>query len=144
MEDKNNMEMLYYIYQNSKIGSNTLKTTISVIRDKTLKKTLEKQSKNYINISNKTSKLLNKNGLDIQTTIQIPIIKTYTGLKIDKTVDNNDFNIAKSLNQTSLIGITDITKVIHKFKKINPSILSLGKELLTIEKKFVSDLSLYI
>lgn len=142
MEYTSNMKLLQYIYQNAKIGSSSLKIINSNYKNKELNNILENQIKNYDLICKKSTKELNEFGQEAQNTIQIPIIITYSGIKIEINDTTTKEQITNSLLKTTVLGIIDIQKILKQHSTANKNILLIAKELLTIEENFSKQLKL--
>lgn len=142
MRYTNDMQLLQYIYQNAKIGSSSLKIINSNYKnnDTNINFIIEEQIKKYDNLYKKASKELNKCGEEAKNTIQIPIIVTYTGIKIEIDENTNNNTISDALLKISILGIIDIQKVLKQHTKASKDILLLGTELLKIEEDFSKNL----
>lgn len=139
-----NAELLNYIYQNSQMGTDTIKQLLNIVEDADFKNQLQSQYNEYKDIHETAKNLLNKNGYDEKGISAFEKIKTYLMINIQTLTDRSVSHIAEMMIIGSNMGIIDAIKNIKKYKDAEPEILSLMKKLNEFEEINVSMLKKFL
>ena len=130
----NEIEMLNYIYQNSKIGIINIDNIKEEIKNKNLQKSLKTQQNNYFEICNEATDLLFSAGKEREEVSSITKVMTYIDSRINTMNDNSLKNIIKLLINKNTERIIDLENRIKEYKGNNKKVKSLCKKLLILEK----------
>lgn len=139
-----NAELLNYIYQNSQMGTDTIKQLLNIVEDADFKNQLQSQYNEYKDIHETAKNLLNKNGYDEKGISAFEKIKTYLMINIQTLTDHSVSHIAEMMIIGSNMGIIDAIKNIKKYKDAEPEILSLMKKLNEFEENNVAMLKKFL
>lgn len=114
-----NNELLLYVYENCKMGCDTLTTLIRTIqsKDNKIKQLLESELKEFEKYVKESEKLLKKNKVEPKEKSMMASIGSYMGIKIEMIKDNSDAKIADMLVKGMTMGIVDITKKLDNLKE---------------------------
>lgn len=114
-----NNELLLYVYENCKMGCDTLTTLIRTIqsKDNKIKQLLESELKEFEKYIKESEKLLKKNKVEPKEKSMMASIGSYMGIKIEMIKDNSDAKIADMLVKGMTMGIVDITKKLDNLKE---------------------------
>lgn len=139
-----NVEFLNYIYQNSKMGEDTITQLIKITESEDIKSDLENHLKGYRKILDKcNNKLeeLNKESKDLSAWTKIT---TYLMITMNTMTDKSASHISEMLIQGSTMGVIDITKKLNEYENTMEDIKQIAKELQSIEQTNIDDLKKFI
>lgn len=142
-----NVEILEYIYQNVKIGSENLTRLIKILNEKNnkIKKIIEEELKEYENFIKDSENLLKKYHATPKEKGVIADIMAYMEIKIEVIKDNSDAKIADMLIKGFTMGKIDIEKKIKRYSKdVKPEILKLAKKLAKFNNENIELLKKYL
>lgn len=137
-----NVEFLNYIYQNTKMGIDTISQLLDIVDDADYKNILQSQYNEYKMIFDKADDMLqslNKEGKDNSI---FQKISSYFMINTKTAMDNSPSHISEMLIQGSTMGIIDITKKINEYPNADPEIIDLAKKLLAFEQNNVEQCKL--
>lgn len=139
-----NAELLNFIYQNSEMGTNTLKQLIQIVEEKDFLVYLETQLKGYQDVEEKAKQLLNENGCDEKGISTMEKIRTYFMINMKTLTDKSASNIAEMMIVGSTMGIIDATRQLNRYKEAEKNIRNLMEDLLSFEEKNVEKLKKFL
>ncbi len=142
-----NSEILEYIYQNAKMGVNSLTNLINMIngKDNKIKKIVEGELKGYENFVKESEKLLKKYKVEPKEKSIMANIFSFASMKLDLLNDNSDAKIADMLTKGFTMGVVDITKRIDNFKDdADSKIINLAKDLKKFSEENIELLKPYL
>ena len=142
-----NSEILEYIYQNAKMGVNSLTNLINMIngKDNKIKKIVEGELKGYENFVKESEKLLKKYKIEPKEKSIMANIFSFASMKLDLLNDNSDARIADMLTKGFTMGVVDITKRIDNFKDdADSKIINLAKDLKKFSEENIELLKPYL
>ncbi len=142
-----NSEILEYIYQNAKMGVNSLTNLINMIngKDNKIKKIVEGELKGYENFVKESEKLLKKYKVEPKEKSIMANIFSFASMKLDLLNDNSDARIADMLTKGFTMGVVDITKRIDNFKDdADSKIINLAKDLKKFSEENIELLKPYL
>lgn len=142
-----NSELIEFIYQNSKMGVQTITDLLNVIKNKNnkIKGVLEENLKGYEEFVKKSEKLLKKYKVEKKDNGMMTKMGAYMGIKMEMMKDNSDSRVADMLIKGSTMGTVDIGKRIDDYKKeADKEILSLAKDLLEYEEENIEKYKEYL
>lgn len=140
-----NAEMLNYVYQNSQMGTETIKQLLGIVENEKFSKCLELQLAEYQEINMKAKKMLNENGYDEKGIDEMEKLSAYLMINMKTLMDKSASHIADMMIKGSNMGIVEATKKIHQYENdAEKSILLLMKKLLKTEEKNAEELKAYL
>lgn len=139
-----NAELLNFIYQNSEMGTNTLKQLIQIVEEKDFIVYLETQLKGYQDVEEKAKELLNENGCDEKGISTMEKIRTYFMINMKTLTDKSASNIVEMMIVGSTMGIIDATRQLNRYKGADKNIRNLMEDLLSFEEKNVEKLKKFL
>ena len=140
-------ELLLYIYQNCKMGNDTLTTLINTIKtkDNKIKKVLESEIKEFEKYIKDSEKLLKKNKVEIKEKGVMASIGSYMGINMEMLKDNSDGRIADMLVKGMTMGIVDITKRLDNLgEESDKEVRKLAEKLKEYEQSEIKVLKAYL
>ena len=139
-----NAELLNFVYQNAKMGVNTMKQILDRVEEGCLKEHLRKQLTEYEDFQQEARKKLNENGFDEKGIGAFDRLKTYLMINMQTMMDAGEEHIAKMLITGSNMGIVEATQNIKRYQNAEKEIIKLMERLLHMEEKNVEELKKYL
>lgn len=144
MED---IELLNYIYEDSYMGVETMKTLRDTIKDKDnkIKTAIDDIIKGHEDIKKESKKLLEKNKVEVKEPSMMSKVGAWMGIKTEMMKDNSDSRIADMIIKGLTMGKLDIEKKIEAFDdKTDGKVKKLAKNLKVFEEESIELLKPYL
>ena len=139
-----NAELLNYVYQNSKMGEETIRHLGEITHDNEFRKHLYLQRKEYQNINKLASRMLHEHGHDEKDLGALEKAMVYMNIEVKTAVDNSPGHLAEMMMNGSTMGIIEATKNLNKYAGADREVLSLAKKLVRTEEANVEHLKPYL
>lgn len=139
-----NIELLNYIYQNSQMGTDTIRQLLDIAKDEEFKLQLQSQYDEYKLINDTARDFLNKNGVDEKGIGAFEKIRTYLMINMQTLMDKSSSHIAEMMIIGSNMGVIDAIKNMKKYKEAEPGILNLMEKLKAFEENNISSLKSFL
>ena len=141
---KEEIEFLEYIYQNSKMGQDSIINMLKT-RNKNdeIELVLKEQLKDYRKVVNSASDMLERRMKKVKDINVMAKIGTYMNIKLNMLEDDSPQKVADMFIEGSKMGIEQIEKNLQEYNISNKYVKNLGEKLLEIEKKNISNLHKY-
>ena len=142
-----NTELLEYIYENARMGVNSLTNLIREIngKDNKIKKIVEGELKGYENYVKDCEKLMKKFKVKAKEPGMMANLSSMMGTKMEMMNDNSDSRIADMLIKGFTMGNIDIEKKIDRYQDdADKEILELAKRLLKFGEENIELLKPYL
>ncbi len=140
-----NTELLNFIYQNSQMGTETLKQLIEITEDTDFQDFLQKHLEGYERFHKEARQMLNENGCDEKGLGTFDKVKTYLMVNVQTMKDRSVSNISGMLINGSTMGIIDAVKKLHQYEKeTEKSVRKLMEDLQKFEEKNIEELKAYL
>lgn len=139
-----NTEFLEYIYQNSKMGIETINQLLDVVEDKEFAKHLHSQLHEYQEISKMAIEKLKQYGHEEKDIGAMQKITAYMTIGMKTLINKTPSHISEMMIQGSTMGIIEATKNINKYTDANSDVLSLANQLLKTEQNNVEQLKKFL
>ena len=132
-----NIELLKFIYQNSKMGLEAVFQLLKIIEEGEIKKHLLIEQEEYFLINQKAEYLLNYLGYEEEDLAWYEKFRSYWTIQMETLVDKSDSRIAQMLIIGSVMGIIDAKINLKKYKFADDNVLELMEELRKMEENNV-------
>ena len=144
MEDNKNA--LDELNKGTTMGMDALKYIIEEVKDKSFKKILKEQYKNYSKISKKINKIYDNYGKkEPHETSNIEKALTWSNVKIKTINDKSNSKIAEMLIQGTTMGIIEGRKLLnHQSNDINNNIKNILVDFVTMQEESVENLKNFL
>ena len=127
------IEILDYIYQNSKICQETI---VRIIK---------KQYLEYKKVSNSAKNMLERRKKKVKEEINVMgKIVTYMEIKRNIEKDDRESEIALLLIEGSKVGLEQTKERLNDIKIVNKPVLNLVNRLINLEKSNINELSIFV
>ena len=138
------VELLNYIYQNSQMGTATIKQLLDIVEEADFNSQLQSQYNEYKRVNNEAKIMLNENGYDEKGINAFEKMRTYLMINIQTLADKSTSHIAEMMIIGSNMGVIDAIKNIRKYRNAEPDILSLMERLKVIEENNIASLKMFL
>lgn len=139
-----NFEILNDIYQNTKMGGESIETLLKSVEDDRMRQELISQRKGYSRLNEKAlEQLMEKN----QTPEDVGMMQKFmvnSGVKMNTMIDNTPSHIAEMMIEGSTMGITKSIETLHKAQSVENRVRSLADEVLQFEQENIERLKAYL
>jgi len=139
-----NVELLNYIYQNSQMGTDTIKQLLDIVEDAEFNSQLQSQYNEYKVIHETARTLLHKDGYDEKSISAFEKIKTHFMINMQTLTDKSSSHIAEMMIIGSNMGVIDAIKNIKKYTEAEPHIISLMEKLKEFEENNIVSLKAFL
>jgi len=139
-----NADLMNIIYQNSKMGIDSIDYILPKITNNNLKKDLAAQMAGYLNFINRaSSKLhdLDRRPQDLRFLAKIPVCVL---IKLKMCVDNSESHIAEMMIEGSTMGLIELQRTFNRCKNLDGEISQIGCEAIYFEQKCINTLRNYL
>ena len=141
---KEEIEFLEYIYQNSKMGQDSIiKMLKTRNKNDEIELVLKEQLKYYRKVLISASAMLERRMKKVKDINVMAKIGTYMNIKLNMLEDDSPQKVADMFIEGSKMGIEQIEKNLQEYNISNKYVKNLGEKLLEIEKKNISNLHKY-
>lgn len=131
--NEQNKEVLTKIYQNAKMGSDSISYVNEKSDDESLKSALLRQQSEYSQVASEAAELLNKDGEPAKDKGVFSHACLWGSVQMNTLADKSADHIAEMMMQGSMMGIIDMSRTLKKYSSAEHSAIKLGEKL--IEKK---------
>ncbi|HBE13696.1 MAG TPA: hypothetical protein DCY74_05940, partial [Clostridiales bacterium] len=128
-------EVLNAIYQNSKMGVESINTIISKANDSQIRDRMLEDKIAFDQIANNASTLIFKEGGKPEEKNKFSKFTAEMSARMTVMNDNSPSKLAEMMMQGASCGIVDITRVMNHAKSIKPEVNQLATNLLEQEEK---------
>ena len=139
-----NTNLMNIVYQNSKMGIDSIDYILPKITNDHFKKDLAAQMAGYLNFINRASlKLQNLNRCprDFGFLTKIPLCAL---IKIKMCIDNSESHIAEMMIEGSTAGLIEMQRIFNRAKNLDGEISQIGCEAIYFEQKCINTLRNYL
>lgn len=129
-----NIEFLNKIYQNAKMGSNSITYVSEKTKDKKLLGQLQTQLGEYNEIVSEASRLLIENNSYPKDKGALAQAGLWSSVQMNTMLDKTSGHIAEMMMQGSSMGIIDMSKALKTYNGAEKSTFDLGEKLIETEE----------
>ncbi len=141
-QDKD-IELLNYIYQNAKMGSQNIAQLLPKIENNNLQSALLNQIAQYQGVANRASDLLVNLNVSPKECM-IDKLSSKTGIALNTLTDTSTSHIAEMMITGSTMGVIDLTKKINQNKPCAQNVADLCDDLMKIEEENTQDMKRFL
>ena len=127
----NDYELLNRIHKNTQMGLETLPT----FRD-----TIRKQITEYRDLNRKAERLMRDSGFEVQSVSPMAKMSATVMTNVKTLMDTSTSHLAEIVIQGSNMGVTQITRAMHRSRPGDASVRALADQLLRAEEKNIKTL----
>ena len=142
--EKDNEELLDYVYQNAEMGVNSISKLMEITDDAEFMRQLDTQKNEYTAMKNDAEKLLRANGLTEDDLTAFDRARTYVMINMQTLKDKSTSHIAEMLMQGSTMGIVQALRKLRKYTQVDEKVQKLMKKLLEMEEHNFEQLKKYV
>ena len=136
-------ELLSYVYQNSKMGSQHIAQIIPKVENQCFQSELMDQLSQYQRITNKASQMLQDMSVAPKTSI-LSNIGVKAGITLSTLTDTSPSHIAEVLINSSTMGVIDMTKKLNQCNNCTNPVNDICQELINLTERNVDNLKVFL
>ncbi len=142
--EMDNTALLKDIYQDAKMGEETLKTLLKTIESGQIKSDLQAQMAGYAEFYGKAQKELAKLHADPEEVGPLTKASSYLGVKMNAMLDRSPSHVAEMTIQGSTMGIVSTTESLNKHPQAGHEAKRLANDVLSFEQKNIERMKNYL
>lgn len=139
-----NIELLNAIYQNSKMGIDSIDYIFPKIKNNNLKKDLASQMAGYLKFINRVSSKFDDMGSGPNDLLILAKMPSLAYMKLKMYVDNSESHIAEMMIENATSGLIDAQRIFNRCGKLDCEISQIGCEAIYFEQKSINKLRNYL
>lgn len=139
-----NLELLNYVYQNTKMGEELTSTVLKSVKDEHLKRDLITQMEGYSSLNDKARAQIYQ---DDEKPKEInPMVRTMSKSSTmwNTMMDKSPTHIAEMMIQGSTMGIIEATEKLNQYETAEKSVRSLARDVVHFEQNNIERLKSYL
>ena len=137
-------KLLSSLYKNASMGTSSINTILSKVKNPKLKGELIAQLKNYSTEATSLKKMITeKNGEPRDINL---LTKTYAdaGIMVSTMMNSTPSHIAEMMIQGTNMGVIEITKALNADKEVDPQLKQHAEDMLQKEQLYTNKLKTYL
>lgn len=131
------LKLLNAVYQNIKMGVQSINDLLPVVKNEDLKSSLSKELDNYEVLAKECEMLAKAEKLDIKDNNWMEKSKLWLGIKMKTATNKTPQNIAEMLILGSQMGIIDVIKEKSKNKDVSDEIVEIAKKIENMQEDYI-------
>ncbi|WMJ22953.1 hypothetical protein RBG61_13320 [Paludicola sp. MB14-C6] len=139
-----NIEFLTKIYQNAKMGEESIDPIINRTTNERLRQDLITQKQGYVSLGKKAKTEIMRSNEKPKDLSPMTKYATKSMVKINTMMNHTPTHIAKMMIQGSTMGIIDAQECLHKYSSAQSCVKDLANEVLTFEQNNIERLKTYL
>lgn len=139
-----NIDLVNSLYQNTEMGSSSIKKLYPKVKNTNLKNEMKKQLSNYKSQQNKISGLMKSYNITPQ---KVPVMikaMTSAGITFNCAKDSSSEHIAEMLIQGTNMGVIKINQALNRTSFANSKFVDDAKAMLQKEQQYIDNLKKYL
>ncbi len=142
--EKDNEELLNYVYQNAEMGVNSISKLMEITDDTEFIHQLDTQKNEYTAMKNDAEKLLRDQGASEDDLSAFDRVRTYIMINMQTLRDKSVSHIAEMLIQGSAMGIVQAIRKLREYTQVDEPVKNLMQKLLAMEERNFNQLKKYV
>ena len=143
MNDRNT-EFLTKIYQNARMGCESISYVSEKSKDEQLKQSLLKQHEQYNGVAQDATKLLNENGAPAKEKGPVSKAMLWSGVQMNTMTDKTSDHIAEMMIQGSMMGVIDLSRNLKRYNDTDKAVQKLGEKLIEVEENNIQRMKSFL
>ena len=139
-----NAEMLNCIYQNAKMGTDSIHTLLPKVEETNLRNELLYQQQQYDEYVQKAQDLAHQYSTQVEEEGPFTKMMSTAGIHANTILDHSPAKVAEMMIQGSTMGIIDMTKQLKGAETACPQVKQLGNELLSFEQHALEKMKAFL
>jgi hypothetical protein len=145
-EVRSRADTLECIYENVKMGADSIINLLPKVEDSRLKSDMSVQLSGYEKFATRARNELKEMGIEAQEKGFMTKAMARVGMELNTMMDTSLSHIAEMMIEGSTMGVTDTTKVIHEYEG-NPEcrdVLDLARNIVKFEEQNIEDMKKFL
>ena len=141
---ESNADLLNAVYQNSKMGIDSIDYIFPKIKNNNLKKDLASQMAGYLKFMNRVSSKFDDMDDSPNDLLLLSKIPSLAYMKLKMYVDDSESHIAEMMIENSTNGLIEAQRIFNRCKNLDCEISQIGCEAIYFEQKSINKLRNYL
>lgn len=138
------MELLQFVYQNTKMGEDNLRSLLPSVEDTDLKSHLHRQMTGYSKFNNQAEEEICKRNGQPKENSAMSKFASRMGVKMNAMKDHSASHIADMMIQGSTMGIVDMTEHLNRCGDVDATAKRLANDVVHFEQNNIDRLKSYL
>ncbi len=143
MNDRNT-EFLTKIYQNARMGCDSISYISDKTNDDEMKKSLLQQHQIYNEVAEDATKMLNERGEPAKDKSAVSKAMVWSGVQMNTIADKSSDHIAEIMMQGNMMGVIDLSRELKRYKDTEPAVQKLGEKLIKAEEDGIQSMKPFL
>ena len=143
-ESSANADLLNAVYQNSKMGIDSIDYIFPKIQNNSLRKDLASQMSGYLKFMNRVSSKFDDMDGSPNDFLALAKIPSLAYMKLKMYIDNSESHIAELMIENSTAGLIEAQRIFNRCKNLDCEISQIGCETIYFEQKNINKLRNYL
>lgn len=139
MNNRNN-EFLTKIYQNARMGCESISYVSDKSEDENFKSALLKQYNEYDKIAHDAAELLGESGEPAKEKGPVSKAMLWSGVQMNTIADKTPDHIAEMMIQGSIMGIIDMSRNLKRYSETKTAVKKIGERLIETEENNIQSM----
>ena len=139
-----NIKAINDAYKNAHIALQSISDLLPEVSDDQIKAELQEQYEGYEKVIGKISSFMAENDLSPKDINPIKKAFMWSSIKMKTLIDDSRNQIADMMIQGTSMGIIELTAMKNEGQNLDPQILELIEELLSLEEKYYEKLKTFL
>lgn len=139
-----NAEFLTKIYQNARMGCDSISYVSEKSDDEKMKQSLLNQHEKYNEIAQSATELLNENGEPAKDKSPVSKAMVWSGVQMNTLTDKSPDHIAEMMIQGSMMGVIDMSRNLKRYSDTDKPIKKLGEKLIEVEENNIQNMKTFL
>ena len=141
---ESNADLLNAVYQNSKMGIDSIDYIFPKIKNNNLKKDLASQMAGYLKFMNRVSSKFDDIDDSPNDLLMLGKLPSLAYMKLKMYVDDSESHIAEMMIENSTSGLIEAQRIFNRCKNLDCEISQIGCEAIYFEQKSINKLRNYL
>ena len=145
MDNNVNLDAINEVYRNANVALLSISNVIEEITDVELKKEILDEYEGYEKFASELSMYMAEKGYEAKEVGTMKKMMMKSGIKMNTMVDDSESNIAQIMIKGTVMGITELSKIINNSENVTDSkIIDFATRLRTLEESYEERLKKFL
>ena len=139
-----NTEFLTKIYQNAKMGCDSISYVSEKTDDADMKQSLLRENAEYNDIAAEAAELLGENGETAKEKGAMSHACLWGSVQMNTLADKSSDHIAEMMIQGSIMGVIELSRSLKRYEQADSKVKKLGEKLIETEENNIRQMKGYL
>lgn len=139
-----NLDTVNEIYKNASVALLSISNVLPETENEGLKKELQKEYDGYEKLLGEITAYMTEKGYDAKELGAMKKMFMSSGIKMNTALDNTEGHIAQIMVKGTVMGITELCRLLNNTKCSDPKVIELGERLKQLEENYEERLKKFL